>query len=232
MRLRTSCYEGLAPIATVEYLQAAVSLADNHRLGMAIAELDLTDRPACCVKLAENYRRPSRRAAQRPAGCWWNSGGEKVASINVTTEPSRVILVYRARQSGGEWMDVEEPIQITHTGCHYGGCRPWFVCPEPACGRRTAILILAGRYFLCRRCYALTYSSRREGRADRALRRAQIIRSRLGGSVALVDPFPGKPKGMRWETYARFRCRAEKAEAELYAALGGWLTIQQMRLIG
>jgi hypothetical protein len=191
--------------------------------------------------VVEDYRRIDVRDWQRQqmvgstgyfSWCWWNSDGEKVASINVRSEPSRVILVYRARQSGGEWMDVEEPVQITHTGCHYGGYRPWFVCPELACGRRTAILILAGRYFLCRRCYALTYSSRREGRADRALRRAQNIRSRLGGSVALVDPFPRKPKRMRWETYARFRGRAEKAEAELYAAHGEWLTIQHRRLIG
>jgi hypothetical protein len=189
--------------------------------------------------VVENYRGIDVRDWQRQqmlgstgyfSWCWWDSDGEKVASINVRSEPSRVILVYRARQSGGEWMDVEEPIQITHTGCHCGGRRPWFVCPELACGRRTAILIAAG--FLCRRCHALTYSSRREGRADRALRRAQNIRSRLGGSVALVDPFPRKPKGMRWETYARFSGRAEKVEAELYGALGEWLNIQQRRLIG
>ena len=37
---------GLAPIAAVENLQAALTLASNHDLGMAIAELDLSNRPA------------------------------------------------------------------------------------------------------------------------------------------------------------------------------------------
>jgi hypothetical protein len=38
--------------------QAALQFASNYGLGMAIVELDLTDRPACCVKPPENYRRP------------------------------------------------------------------------------------------------------------------------------------------------------------------------------
>ena len=47
----------LASVTTVEYLQAAVTLASNHDLGMAIAQLDLTHRPASSVKLAENDSR-------------------------------------------------------------------------------------------------------------------------------------------------------------------------------
>jgi hypothetical protein len=39
---------------TVEYLDAALALARSHRLGMAIAEFDLTDWPASGVQLAEN----------------------------------------------------------------------------------------------------------------------------------------------------------------------------------
>jgi hypothetical protein len=50
---------------TVEYLHAALALASNHDLGMAIAELDLPDWPASSVKLAEDYSSPdsSRSAA-------------------------------------------------------------------------------------------------------------------------------------------------------------------------
>ena len=43
----------LAPIAAVAYLESAVPFASNRRQ-MAIAELDLTNWPACGVKLAEN----------------------------------------------------------------------------------------------------------------------------------------------------------------------------------
>jgi len=56
----------LAPIATTDYLQAALTLAGNHDLGMAIAQFDLTDRPASGVKLAENYRRAIPGASRRP----------------------------------------------------------------------------------------------------------------------------------------------------------------------
>jgi hypothetical protein len=41
------------------------SLASNHDLGVAIAELDLANRPACRVKLAENYRRAVPGASRR-----------------------------------------------------------------------------------------------------------------------------------------------------------------------
>ena len=58
----------LAPIATVENLKAALTLAGSHDLGVAIAKLDLTNRPACCVKLAENDRRAIHYASRRPAG--------------------------------------------------------------------------------------------------------------------------------------------------------------------
>ena len=59
----------LAPIAAVEYLEAAFAFASNHGHGMAIAQLDLANRPAGCIDLPENYRRSahglSRCSAQR-----------------------------------------------------------------------------------------------------------------------------------------------------------------------
>jgi len=48
--------------------------------------------------------------------------------------------------------------------------------------------------------------------------RAQKIRRRLGGSSSLVEPFPQKPKGMRWRTYEHFREQAKAAEFS-YASL-------------
>jgi len=51
----------------VEYLEAALAFASNHGLGMAIAQLDLANRPAGCVDLPENYRRSLRSASRCPA---------------------------------------------------------------------------------------------------------------------------------------------------------------------
>jgi len=122
--------------------------------------------------------------------------------------------MYRVQQPGGEWQDVEEPIQIVQTACNFGGTRPWFICPEPSCGRRTAILFITERNFRCRRCCNLSYGSQRESRADRALRRVQNIRVRLGGGRSLLERFPEKPRGMRWGTYDGLREEAQRAEME------------------
>ena len=66
--------------------------------------------------------------------------------------------------------------------------------------------------FASRKAYRLSYRSQRETRFDRALRQAQKIRTDLGGDPSLDEPFPAKPKGMRWHTYERLQAKAEAYE--------------------
>ena len=100
--------------------------------------------------------------------------------------------------------------------CRFRGARPYFVCPGVVngitCGRRVAKLYGAGTYFLCRHCYRLAYTSQREDRYDRALRRANNIRMRLGGEPGTASVFPARPKGMHRETYERLQSRVLNAE--------------------
>ena len=80
------------------------------------------------------------------------------------------------------------------------------------CGRRVSVLY-GGAIYACRRYHQLVYESQREQSHDRALRRAQAIRTKLGCSGNMFEPFPNKPKGMHWRTYQRFRLKAAEAQS-------------------
>ena len=150
-------------------------------------------------------------------GGWqWTRDGEKVASINLRAEEDRLHLSYRVRIAGGDWEDVEETVRIVRVPCRFGGTRSYFICPGVVngipCGRRVVKLHGPGRYFLCRHCYRLVHTSQSEGAWDRALRRANRIRMRLGGEPGMAAPFPSRPKGMWRRTYERLREEAFEAE--------------------
>jgi hypothetical protein len=93
-----------------------------------------------------------------------------------------------------------------------------FVCPGVVngivCSCWVTKLYGAGRYFLCRHCYRLAYASQREDRYDRALRRANKIRTRLGGEPGAASVFPARPKGMHHRTHEALRSAVLNAEIQ------------------
>lgn len=91
-----------------------------------------------------------------------------------------------------------------------GGERHWLLCPARGCGRRVAVLY-GGAIFACRHCYRLAYPPQREKPGDRAARRADRIRDKMGWPGGILEGGDwGKPKGMHWRTYERF-CREHDA---------------------
>jgi hypothetical protein len=172
------------------------------------------------------------------ARSWWRDGWlesgtgftttwcryRKESSIGVRVfgdagaERARAVELSYSRGSEGRKEDVSYEVPLSWTPCNFGGWRPWFVCPGMvegvSCGRRVAKLYLKGRYFLCRHCHHLAYSSQQEAHRNAALRRCQKIRQKLGGTANMTKPFPGKPKGMHWKTYLRLRAKYEKAHEE------------------
>lgn len=129
---------------------------------------------------------------------------------------------------------MKESVPLTWTACNFGGMRPWFLCPgvvnNVACGRRVAVLYGLGKYFLCRHCYDLTYESQRESEMYRALRKAQAIREKLGGSANMTMPFPERPKGMHHKTYERLRWEHDEAQEIELAGMVAWLDKLQRKV--
>ena len=86
-------------------------------------------------------------------------------------------------------------------------------------GRCAALLYIGGAgIFACRHCYRLAYACQRETADDRAARRADRIRDRLGWQAGILNFNGGKPKGMHWRTFERLQA---SHDFHVNAALAG-----------
>jgi hypothetical protein len=91
---------------------------------------------------------------------------EKTSSIgyevNTRVVPPWVRLFYTFTESKDE---IDYRIRLVTTLPRFGGLRWWFICPlvvnDRPCGRRVGKLYLTpdGRYFGCRHCHSLTYTT-------------------------------------------------------------------------
>jgi len=171
-------------------------------------------RPAKMSDCTEDHRQLDVARLQRDGllvvgmsyGWNWQRNQETVASIQVRIEAHGVMLNYRHRVGQEGWKDRQYLVALDWTPCHYGGKRAWFRCPANGCGRRVGKLYLGyGGIFACRHCNRLTYSSQRETLGDRATRRANKIRKRLGWQAGMLHGVGGRPKGMHWRTYIRLQ---------------------------
>ena len=119
---------------------------------------------------------------------------------------------------GDRWVDaVARDVEMDWTGMPSGGKRPWFLCPS--CSRRCGVLYSIGPRIMCRKCGGLSYESQSEPRHFRALRKAQKIRVRLGGSANMTEPFPSRPRYMHRRTYQRLRGQYEAVTEQYVGAM-------------
>ena len=95
-------------------------------------------------------------------------------------------------------------LQIDYSPCHFGGSRPWFICP--CCGHRMAYLLFYNHKFGCRHCLNTCYSIENKTPIDRQRLREQRLLSQLDcdsySELTLLDCLR-KPKGMHFSTFEK-----------------------------
>ena len=86
--------------------------------------------------------------------------------------------------------------------------------------------------FACRHCYWLAYACHRETADDRAGRRADRIRERLGWEPGILHGEGGKPKGMRWHTFEGLSAEHEVFVRDSLAGIARHLGIRMEEWLG
>jgi len=159
-----------------------------------------------------DIRRLQRAGALLPGRLvtWqWTVNDRVSASIQVHAHAhahaGSVTLGYNYTPHGRPVEVISQTVWLETTPCVLGGSRSWFTCPT--CSKRVAVIYGAGRLFACRRCKGLAFSSQGEAADDRAARRADRIRKRLGWQIGILNGPGLKPKGMHQRTYQRLLAR-------------------------
>ena len=146
------------------------------------------------------------------AGTYCSTNRMSSGYVGTCAQEGALVLSYRSRSRAGAWSDHEERVRLSWEACRFGGRRPFFHCPE--CDQR--VLVLYGRErFLCRACHGLSYPSQRERAPDRAIRRANRIRARLGAQPGCLTELV-RPKGMHRRTYERLTRGVIEADGSLF----------------
>ncbi len=159
---------------------------------------------------------------------WSDSrSGEETGRIGITCQGGQLRLNYKSKSRGEDWQDIEDYICLSSTRPNFGGERQWFICPS--CSSRRAILY-GGKYFRCRKCLGACYQTQLEDAKDRALTKLYRRRQKYGGFGNADEPFPPKPKWMRWATYFRLKEKDESDRNRMFGLEMEWITRLKLSL--
>ena len=124
------------------------------------------------------------------------------------------------------------PITVTihrRTDGQIAGARLFFCCPR--CDRTCEILYALRSTLACRLCHRLAYGTENLSAICRTTSRNFRLRSRLGQwADTAMDPYPEKPKWMRWPTYDRRIAQLEACDARASALL--WAAVSRLQRRG
>jgi hypothetical protein len=146
-------------------------------------------------------------------------GKEKPDRLVVRANADGAGLDFIKRRPDGELGKLFVP--FTYTPTPFNGWRAWFRCP--GCGKGCRVLYGVNS-LCCRKCLGLVYASQSERAGWRALRRAEAIRQRMGGTAYGVHAvFPPKPPRMRWRTYEALRRKDKELLSRYLGTLGSYI---------
>jgi len=130
----------------------------------------------------------------------FHENGKVFATARIEITQHRLLIDLQGQLKNRERLAHRWSLGLSWTPCHFGGERPWFICPAPDCTRRVAILY-GFPDLACRNCHSLSYRSQSETPGDRAARKANKIRRKLGWKPGILNKNGWKPKGMHWDTF-------------------------------
>ena len=165
----------------------------------------------------------------------WKRGDKVTSSIGIEVnvlDHSYMRLYYtQTNRFTGKKTELDYKVRLVTTPCNFGGVRYWFICSlvvdGKSCLRRVGKLYLppGGKYFGCRHCYDLTHESCKKSgsfhyeNVEKHAKRMRKIREQLGGSSSLIERFPPKPKGMRWEKYDKLISEYMELAENMYTGM-------------
>ena len=141
---------------------------------------------------------------------WWHQG-QVTARLGIHAHSDGDRLTLYTGHLQGQQTDVS----LYYSYPHLGGRRAWFRCPH--CARRVGVLYWRS-VIACRTCHRLRYRVEAETDGDKAFRRADKLRARLGWVPSVAHGEGPRPKGMRQTTFARLLAQYRTAERQTLVA--------------
>jgi len=101
----------------------------------------------------------------RSGTLYWTIDGQRIGLVQYGV-CLKLKSPYIVLQHNGNKTKISYSVFLSYTHPNFGGFRYWFNCPK--CGKRVGKLYMApgSKYFLCRQCQNLTYTSCRKSHSD------------------------------------------------------------------
>jgi len=143
--------------------------------------------------------------------------GRKLGIFSINTRKDLLEIEFIPCNPNDDYFPPQN-VQIAWTPCHFGGYRPWFLCPGDRCDRRVAILY-GPQPMLCRHCWRIAYPSQSENQVQRLCRRLRSVEANCAKERGKISNENLKrPKGMHHRTFQSLEEKQQLLRREITKA--------------